>query len=78
MSQKERKQNFKLSGYFVDFTVKHPEIFDSLPKNPQIVFGDVRNPQLTRKNIVMARRLRGKVYQATRDRRGSWHLELVR
>ena len=78
MSQKDRRQNFKLSSHFIDFTAKHPEIFDSLPKNPQIVFGDVRNPQLTRKNVNLARRLRGKVYQAIRDRRGSWHLELVR
>ena len=77
MSQKDRKENFKLSSRFVDFTAKHPEVFASLPQNPQIVFGDVRDPRLTRKNVNMARRLRGKVYQAIRDRRGSWHLEPV-
>jgi hypothetical protein len=78
MSHNDRKQNFRLSSHFVDFTVKHPEIFDALPQNTQIVFGDVRNPQLTRRNILMARRLRGKVYQAIRDRRGSWHLVPIR
>lgn len=78
MSAKEIEKNFSLSAAFEQYVINHPEILNGVPENAQIVMGDEKDHQLTRKNMLFLRKARGGVYQALRHIKNGWVVRQVR
>lgn len=64
MSNLHIKNNLKLSGEFTNYIVKHPGVMKGVPKNACIVFVVESEPTFTKRNIAIARKLKGKEKEA--------------
>lgn len=81
MSQKDIQINFKLSGDFNSYVIKHPEVLRSAgAEDSCIVFVDPARPALSRKNLELAEKItkeeKKKCFKAIKAR-GKWKLEPV-
>ena len=82
MTQKEIQTNFELSTDFNKYIVRHPEMARRIASNAVIVFASPAYPEVTKKNLQLAERIRKqggkkKLYRVVKTAKG-WNVEPLR
>lgn len=78
MGEKDIQTNFELAEEFNGYVVQYPDVVKGIGSNPCIVMTTPKNPQLTKKNIELGRKImkeeHRRCYKAVRVK-SAWKVE---
>lgn len=57
MSKKNIQRNFEMSAIFTEYSIEHPEILRSIPKNAEIIIIPESEDELAKENRALGHRI---------------------